>query len=129
VEVRVALAAEEHLDRVAELFNRTNQFTTTAWRTTPEEIRRVLAEPDVRQHVAHVCDRFADYGMTGACLVRGGEVAAFALSCRGIGLDVAVPFLVAAVRDGSDGEPAPLAGLGGRIAVTDWNTHPRASCS
>ncbi|MFD3728477.1 HAD-IIIC family phosphatase [Streptomyces sp. NPDC058671] len=125
VEVRVARAGEEHLDRVAELFNRTNQFTTTAWRTTPEELRRVLAEPDARLHVAHVSDRFADYGMTGACLVRGGEVAAFALSCRVIGLDVAVPFLVAAVRDGSDGEPARLAGLGGRIAVTDRNTPAR----
>ncbi|MEV4943460.1 HAD-IIIC family phosphatase [Streptomyces zaomyceticus] len=125
VEVRVARADEEHLDRVAELFNRTNQFTTTAWRTTPEELRRVLAEPDARVYVAHVSDRFADYGMTGACLMRGGEVAAFALSCRVIGLDVAVPFLVAAVRDGSDGGSVRLAGLGGRIAVTDRNTPAR----
>ncbi|MCZ0983679.1 HAD-IIIC family phosphatase [Streptomyces diastatochromogenes] len=125
VEVRVARAGEEHLDRVAELFNRTNQFTTTAWRTTPEELRRVLADPDARLYTARVSDRFADYGMTGACLVRGGEVAAFALSCRVIGLDAAVPFLVAAVRDGSGGDPARLAGLGGRIAVTDRNTPAR----
>lgn len=125
VKVRVARAGEEHLDRVAELFNRTNQFTTTAWRTTPGELRRVLAEPDACLYTAHVSDRFADYGMTGACLVRGGEVAAFALSCRVIGLDVAVPFLVAAVRDGADGDPALLAGLGGRIAVTDRNTPAR----
>ncbi|MFF3775669.1 HAD-IIIC family phosphatase [Streptomyces sp. NPDC002232] len=125
VEVRVARAAEEHLDRVAELFNRTNQFTTTAWRTTPEELRRVLAEPGTRLYTAHVSDRFADYGMTGACLVRGGEVTAFALSCRVIGLDVAVPFLVAAVRDGAGGDPALLAGLVGRTAFTDRNTPAR----
>ncbi|MEU1228945.1 HAD-IIIC family phosphatase [Streptomyces sp. NPDC005828] len=125
VEVRVARAGEEHLARAAELFNRTNQFTTTAWRTTPEELRRVLTEPDTRLHVAYVSDRFADYGLTGACLVRDGEVTAFALSCRVIGLDVAVPFLVAAVRDGAGGEPGRLAGLGGRITATDRNTPAR----
>ncbi|MFJ3906194.1 HAD-IIIC family phosphatase [Streptomyces sp. NPDC090025] len=125
VEVRVARAADEDLDRVAELFNRTNQFTTTAWRTTAPELRGLLTEPDTRLHVAHVSDRFADYGMTGACLVRGGEVTAFALSCRVIGLDAALPFLVAALRDGADGDPARLTGLGGRIVATDRNTPAR----
>jgi FkbH-like protein len=122
VEVHVARAGEEHLVRVAELFNRTNQFTTTAWRTTPEELRRILAEPGTRLHVARVCDRFADYGMTGVCLVRNGVVTAFALSCRVIGLDVAVPFLVAALRDGAEDEDTRLTGLRGRIAATDRNT-------
>ncbi|PKW00306.1 HAD-superfamily phosphatase, subfamily IIIC/FkbH-like domain-containing protein [Streptomyces sp. 1222.5] len=125
VRVRVAEAGPEHLARAAELFNRTNQFTTTAWRTGPEELRRVLAEPGTRLHVAHVSDRFGDYGLTGACLVRGGTVTAFALSCRVIGLDVAVPFLVAALEDGAGGRRAALAGLAGRIVVTDRNTPAR----
>ncbi|MGR6975119.1 HAD-IIIC family phosphatase [Streptomyces cynarae] len=125
VRVRVTRAGEEQLARAAELFNRTNQFTTTAWRTTAEELRRVLAEPDTRLHIAHVCDRFGDYGMTGACLVRGRTVTAFAISCRVIGLDVAVPFLVAALEDGAGGDRALLAGLVGRVVVTDRNTPAR----
>ncbi|MFD7703707.1 HAD-IIIC family phosphatase [Streptomyces caelestis] len=125
VRVRVARAGQEHLARAAELFNRTNQFTTTAWRTTVGELRRVLDEPATRLYTAHVSDRFGDYGMTGACLVRGGAVTAFALSCRVIGLDVAVPFLVAALDDRADGDRASLAGLLGEVVVTDRNTPAR----
>ncbi|WP_159052675.1 HAD-IIIC family phosphatase [Streptomyces bungoensis] len=125
VRVRVTRAGEEHLARAAELFNRTNQFTTTAWRTTPEELRRVLTEPDTHLHVGDVCDRFGDYGLTAACLVRNGTVTAFAMSCRVIGLDAAVPFLVAALEDGAGGRHALSAGLTGRIVVTDRNTPAR----
>ncbi|GAA3125453.1 hypothetical protein GCM10020254_85960 [Streptomyces goshikiensis] len=123
--LRVARAGEEHLARASELFNRTNQFTTTAWRTTPEELRRLLAAPDTRLHLAFASDRFADYGLTGACLVQGRTVTAFVLSCRVIGLDIAVPFLAAALRDGAlqDGPDGPgLAGVRGRFVSTDRNT-------
>ncbi|MFH8385263.1 HAD-IIIC family phosphatase [Kitasatospora sp. NPDC018058] len=127
--LRVERAGAQHLARACELFNRTNQFTTTAWRTTPEELRRVLASPDTRLHVAFASDRFADYGLTGACLVQGDAVTAFALSCRVIGLDIAVPFLVAALRDGArrDGGsgPADPTGLRGRTVTTDRNTPAR----
>ncbi|MCY0953002.1 HAD-IIIC family phosphatase [Streptomyces sp. H27-S2] len=122
--LRVERGGERHLARVCELFNRTNQFTTTAWRTTPEELRRTLAAPDTRLHVAFASDRFADYGMTGACLVQDGTVTAFALSCRVIGLDIAVPFLTAALRDGAGGGRS-LAGIRGHIVATDRNTPAR----
>lgn len=121
--LRVERAGDGHLARVCELFNRTNQFTTTAWRTTPEELRRVLAAPGTRLHVAFASDRFADYGMTGACLVQDGAVTAFALSCRVIGLDIAVPFLTAALRDGAQGRG--LAGIRGHVRATDRNTPAR----
>ncbi|MFG2714930.1 HAD-IIIC family phosphatase [Streptomyces goshikiensis] len=126
--LRVARAGEEHLARASELFNRTNQFTTTAWRTTPEELRRLLAAPDTRLHLAFASDRFADYGLTGACLVQGRTVTAFVLSCRVIGLDIAVPFLAAALHDGAfqDGPDGPgLAGVRGRFVATDRNTPAR----
>ncbi|MCX5205049.1 HAD-IIIC family phosphatase [Streptomyces sp. NBC_00237] len=141
------------LERVAELFNRTNQFTTTGRRTTAEELARHLGAPDTRLYTAQVSDRFTDYGLVGACLIEGGDgsgaggsgdgtgdsrssdgtgdsrsgdgtgtlvVDAFALSCRVIGLDVAVPFLASALDDAARGRS--LAGARGRVVVTARNT-------
>jgi predicted enzyme involved in methoxymalonyl-ACP biosynthesis len=38
--------------------------------------------------VAHARDRFGDYGLVAAAVVEGGEIAAFVMSCRVIGLRV-----------------------------------------
>ncbi|MFB9522395.1 HAD-IIIC family phosphatase [Streptomyces cremeus] len=127
------------LDRVTELFNRTNQFTTTSWRTTSQELARRVARPGARLYTARVSDRFTDYGLVGACLIEGvgsggapgaapegREVSgalvidAFALSCRVIGLDVAVPFLAAALDDAAVGTSP--AGTRARVVVTARNT-------
>jgi FkbH-like protein len=79
------------LARVAELFQRTTQFNTTG-RTFPEsELARYA---DTRQvFVAHCRDRFGDYGLVAAAVVDGPEIAAFAMSCRVIGLGVEHEFL------------------------------------
>jgi FkbH-like protein len=79
------------LARVAELFQRTTQFNTTG---------RTFAESELARHadagqvfVAHCCDRFGDYGLVAAAVVDGPEIAAFAMSCRVIGLKVERQFL------------------------------------
>jgi FkbH-like protein len=79
------------LTRVAELFQRTTQFNTTG---------RVFSEAELAKHaeagqvfVAHCRDRFGDYGLVAAAVVEGAEIAAFAMSCRVIGLKVEHRFL------------------------------------
>jgi len=81
----------ELLARVAELFQRTTQFNTTGRAFSQAELTRHAASG--RVFIAHARDRFGDYGLVAAAVVEGGEITAFAMSCRVIGLKVEHRFL------------------------------------
>jgi FkbH-like protein len=93
--VEIQHAGPEHLARVAQLTQRTNQFNFTTIRRTEAEIRGLLDshQPDSHQClIAAVSDRFGDYGLTGAVLFQtsGGSlrIDSFLLSCRVLGRGV-----------------------------------------
>ncbi|OWV39224.1 HAD-IIIC family phosphatase [Mameliella alba] len=86
-------AAKKDMDRVVELINRTNQFNTTAARTSMAE----MIDPGVARHilVAQSRDRFGDMGIVGILVVTGEdspEITHFVLSCRvfGFGIETAM---------------------------------------
>ncbi len=79
------------LARIVELFQRTTQFNTTGRRFGEGELARHAEAGDV--FVAHCRDRFGDYGLVAAAVVEAGEIVAFAMSCRVIGLKVEHRFL------------------------------------
>jgi FkbH-like protein len=79
------------LARVAELFQRTTQFNTTGRTFSEAELAHAAEARDV--FVASCKDRFGDYGLVAAAVVEGSEIAAFAMSCRVIGLKVEHAFL------------------------------------
>ncbi|MFI4966202.1 MAG: HAD-IIIC family phosphatase [Caulobacterales bacterium] len=79
------------LTRVAELFQRTTQFNTTGRTFSESELARQAQAGQV--FVAHCRDRFGDYGLVAAAVLDGAEIAAFAMSCRVIGLKVEHAFL------------------------------------
>ncbi len=97
--------------RIAELFARTTQFNTTGANFSLAELQAasVLA--------MRARDRFADHGLVGAAVVRDGEIAGFALSCRVIGLGLEQRLLSALV--------AAHAPLGARIVETPRNAPAR----
>jgi FkbH-like protein len=74
------------LARIAELFQRTTQFNTTGRAFSAGELAVRAAAGDV--FAAHCQDRLGDYGLVAACVVEGGEIAGFVMSCRVIGLGV-----------------------------------------
>lgn len=86
------------LERIAELVARTTQFNTTGLVLDVQAIGGWLERRGVRLFTLEVADRFADYGLVGACLLSPGRVEQVVLSCRVIGLEVGVPFLVHALR-------------------------------
>ena len=96
VQVRCEPAgADAPLERVAELFARTTQFNTTGRRFGVGELAaRALAAELV---IAYAQDRFGDYGLVGAAVLDGGEIAGLAMSCRVIGLGVEAALLQAAL--------------------------------
>jgi FkbH-like protein len=79
------------LARVVELFQRTTQFNTTGRTFALAELTRHAAAG--RVFIAHASDRFGDYGLVAATVVEDGEIVAFAMSCRVIGLKVEHRFL------------------------------------
>lgn len=92
LEVDVTSMRGEELTRVAELIQRTNQFNLTSIRRRIGEIETLWRSGALRSLVVHVRDRFGDYGLVGAILLRSNpsaiEVDTFVLSCRVLGRGV-----------------------------------------
>ncbi|HEY2030494.1 MAG TPA: HAD-IIIC family phosphatase [Myxococcales bacterium] len=96
--IRLAVwrAAEAEAARVTELIQRTNQFNTTQERIPPDEVRTLVRDGEI--YCLRAADRFADHGIVGALVLRRSDVRLLVLSCRVIGLRLAVPFVAAALR-------------------------------
>jgi FkbH-like protein len=92
LQVGIAPMRIEHLERVAQLTQRTNQFNATTIRRGENEIKQLLADERRSCLVVHVRDRFGDYGLVGAVIYFDGEneleVDTFLLSCRALGRGV-----------------------------------------
>ena len=88
-----ALASGDDTARVAELLQRTTQFTTTGRRFSSAELSRMLECGAASVFVARASDRFGDHGVVGALIVEGEEIVAFAVSCRALGMDIEHRFL------------------------------------
>jgi len=105
----------ERLTRVCELFQRTTQFNTTGAAFSLAQLMRRAEAGEV--FIAHASDRFGDYGLVAAAVVDGGEIIAFAMSCRVIGLRVEHRFLTHVL----DALSAEHAAVQGRIIPTARN--------
>jgi FkbH-like protein len=99
VEVLGDDAPVEAVARVAQLTQRTNQFTTTTLRCTPAEVEAFCGDPGAVVLAGHVRDRFGDYGLTAAAIARRdgstARVIALLMSCRVLGRGVEAAFLAA----------------------------------
>ena len=92
LEVRLFAPGPEHLARVAQLTQRTNQFNNTTIRRTEPEVRRDLASSEVQCIAFEVSDRFGDYGLVGAAFYETRADALWVdtilMSCRALGRGV-----------------------------------------
>lgn len=85
----VSRAGKPHVERVAQLTAKTNQFNLTTRRYTLAQIGEFIADERCRVFTFHLRDRFGDYGLTGTAIAKLlGDVAAidtFLMSCRVLG--------------------------------------------
>lgn len=90
--VHIAEMRPEHLERVAELTQRTNQFNLTTIRRTEREIQNAIQEDQLEFLVVDVQDRFGDYGLVGVVAFHAPDrslwLDTFLLSCRVLGRGV-----------------------------------------
>ncbi len=90
--VTIGPASPEHLARVAQLTQRTNQMNCSTLRRTEAELQAALRSGDLECLIVDVSDRFGDYGLAGALLYRRAQerlrAETFLLSCRALGRGV-----------------------------------------
>ncbi len=95
-QVNLRAAGEADLQRIHQLFNKTNQFNLTTIRYSLAEIRQILADASRDLWCFSVTDRFGELGLVGLLVIRRiddrAEIDSFVMSCRvmGRGIETAV---------------------------------------
>lgn len=97
---------EEHVGRVAQLTNKTNQFNLTTVRRSEADVRALLADPACAVRAIRVADKFGDYGLVGVAVVRAAgqraEIDTLLMSCRVLGRGVETGFLAKLAETAKD---------------------------
>ncbi|MFT4014037.1 MAG: hypothetical protein QM682_11660 [Paracoccus sp. (in: a-proteobacteria)] len=96
IKIKIITDVENHMDRVLEILNRTNQLNFTKIRANSEEeraaLRDLLSVSGMHAGLVQVQDRYGDYGVVGFFCVRtkfsGTTVHHFAFSCRTLNMGV-----------------------------------------
>lgn len=96
VKLRIITNVEDHMDRVLELLNRTNQLNFTKIRANTADERAaledLLSSTGLHAGLIEVQDRYGDYGIVGFFCIRlrysGTEMKHFAFSCRTLNMGV-----------------------------------------
>lgn len=82
----------EHVVRVTQLINKTNQFNLTTRRKTAAEVSQLCDTSGVKVCAWRVADRFGDYGLVGVVILQrvadSIEIETFLMSCRVLGRGV-----------------------------------------
>ena len=95
IEMHVGSNGVEHIQRIHELVQRTNQLNFSGTRYTRDDLKRVLTST-LHDHFSIACvDKFGDYGMVGFCIVERDSLTMTDLmfSCRIQGKRVEHAFL------------------------------------
>ena len=84
--------SEEHINRLLDLLNKTNQFNLTTIRHVLGDLKQTLNDADKRVFLYRVQDCFGDYGIVAAIIVSVQETTAvieeFVMSCRIMGKNI-----------------------------------------
>ncbi len=92
LKVEITPLTPEHVARVSQLTQRTNQFNFTSIRRSESQIQALVRDDVYYCATAEVSDRFGSYGLVGVLIFRVGatalEVDTFLLSCRVLGRGV-----------------------------------------
>ena len=97
MEVVISEADDISIARIAQLTQRTNQFTLTTKRYTEFEIKQLAKDQQVKVYFLRLKDRYGDSGIVGVAIIKikfkQWEIDSFLLSCRVLGRTVESAFL------------------------------------
>jgi FkbH-like protein len=80
---------KQHLSRVTQLINKTNQFNLTTIRRTQDEVEALTASRDALVLGMHISDKYGDYGLVGVSILKKENttcvIDTLLMSCRVLG--------------------------------------------
>ncbi|NQV08822.1 HAD-IIIC family phosphatase, partial [Candidatus Woesearchaeota archaeon] len=97
IKTSITEANKFNTPRISQLTQKTNQFNLTTRRYQEEDIKKFSSSEDYIVKCIDVKDRFGDYGITGAVIVKKSkdfwEIDTFLLSCRILGKEIEFGFM------------------------------------
>ena len=103
---------ENDLDRISQLYLKTNQFNMTTIRYTKGELKKFSSASDKLLYGYSLEDKFGKYGIIGSYLIDVSEsewrIDSFLMSCRAIGRKVEYELINKIVTDTSEGGVSKL---------------------
>ena len=90
IKVEIIKDTEKHFERIFELIERTNQLNFTKKRSSENETRTLLCNPDFENACIQVKDKYGDYGIAGFYSLnkQSNELEHFLFSCRVLNLGI-----------------------------------------
>ncbi|MBR1882799.1 MAG: HAD-IIIC family phosphatase [Muribaculaceae bacterium] len=84
-QVEICYDCDNHLERIAELVNRTNQLNYTKIRCSQADLASLCADKAIKTGYVKAKDAFGDYGIVGFFAIKDNICLHFLFSCRAIG--------------------------------------------
>ncbi len=114
LKINVFTAQEQHLGRITQLINKTNQFNLTTRRKTAEEVKTIHADENKILLGMKIEDRFGEYGLVGICILeienKSAHLETLLMSCRVLGRKAETTFLSAIVQAAQKADAEKLTG-------------------
>jgi FkbH-like protein len=118
--LKIESTSQSEFARFLELINKTNQFNTTGQRWTANGILNYLSAGG-EILAFFVRDKYAEYGLVGATLLKGHEIVQFIMSCRVLGMGIETAVISYVVKEIRDIQLQPET-IWGKIIATEANT-------
>ncbi len=103
LEITIFKNSKEHIPRIAQLTQKTNQFNLTTKRYTENEIEDFITSPNAIVYAFNVADKYGSFGLTGVLIAVINEntatVDTFLMSCRVIGRNIESAFIEEVMND------------------------------
>ena len=106
IELTVVKNDKEHISRIAQLTQKTNQFNLTTCRYTESQVDQFTADKNHEVYAMFVKDKFGDNGLTGVCIAKKDEkdpknviIDSLLMSCRIIGRNIEFVYMNHIIKD------------------------------
>ena len=121
IELTVVKNDKEHISRIAQLTQKTNQFNLTTCRYTESQVDQFTTDKKHEVYAMFVKDKFGDNGLTGVCIAKKDEkdpknviIDSLLMSCRIIGRNIEFVYMNHIIKD--------LANKGYQLLTADFIT-------
>ena len=98
LKINIFEAQPQHLGRITQLINKTNQFNLTTIRRTADEVAKIANDSDYILLGMDITDRFGEYGLVGVAILKKSNntdwtIDSLLMSCRVLGRGAETAFL------------------------------------